>query len=414
MVYMITTDKLTNERGSVAIMAGAAMVALLLSLAIVVDMGLLYQERRQLQTSTDAAALAAAMDIAEGKDPGEASARAIEYVSANANVMPSQVEVDYPGSDRVRVTAKTERNIFFAGLMGRNTAPVLAKSTAAMGAAHGVSKLVPFIVPLQKISEFTGGGNIGTFEIGEDRPLEPFSKIQSVSGDTINYTITYNNTGSKTEDVFIRDPIPDGTVYINDSADAGGTYNPSAKEVTWSFTGVAPGDYRIMRFSVKVTSGSTGSIENTAYLTSSSSGKTTTAKSSASAQKGYFWLCNFDGGSGGVPDYDKWIRNGFPEYVFAGSIANGVGVKASLKDALSWRKGFDASVVVPVYSYTEGGGSPGKYHVIGFAEFVITDFNFSGKPKTISGYFTDGTVASGVPGPTPEGYFGVDTVWLVN
>lgn len=411
---MKAISRLGDEKGAVAIVVGAALSALLLSLAVVVDTGLLYQERRQLQTSTDAAALAAAMDISEGKGSSEAVSRAIEYVSVNANVPPSQVEVDFPAANRARVVARTERNIFFAGIMGKDTAGVVAKSTAALGAANGVSKLVPFIVPLQKIPDFTGKTNTGTFSIGEDRPLDAFSKIHKTDGDTIEYTITYNNTGNKTEDIVMRDPIPDGTVYINGSATSGGVYSPSTKEVTWSFSGVASGDYRMVHFSVKVTSGSTSSITNTAYLTTSSNNKTLSATTGGSAQKGYFWLCNFDSGSGGIPDYDKWIRNGFPEYVYAGSIANGVGVKASLKDALNWRKGFDASVIVPVYSYTEGGGSPGKYHVIGFAEFVITDFNFSGNPKTITGYFTSGTVVSGVPGPAPDGYFGVDVVWLVD
>jgi len=411
---MKALNKLKDESGVVTIVVTAAIVAFLLSLAVVVDMGLLYQERRQLQTSTDAAALAAAMDIAEGEGVDIAISRAVQYVADNANVAPSQVSVDFPSADRLRVTARTERSIFFSGIMGQKTSPVNSSSTAAMGAANGVSKLVPFIVPVQRIPDHTGEGNDGTFELGEDRPIEAFSKVESISGDNIHYTITYNNTGNKTESITVKDPIPDGAVYINGSATDGGSYDPSTKEVTWGFSGIEPGDYRTMSFSVKATSGSPGSITNTAYVTTSSNGKTTSASSGGGAQKGYFWLCDFDAGSGGVPDYDKWIRKGFPGYVYAGSIANGTGVKASLKDALSWRKGFDSSVIVPVYSYTEGGGSPGKYHVIGFAEFVITSFDFSGKPKTITGYFTDGTVVDGVPGPAPDGYFGIDTVWLVD
>lgn len=410
---MNAIDRCKDEKGVVTIMVTAALTALLLSVAIVIDMGFLYQERRQLQTSTDAAALAAAADIAEGVDITTAVNRAIEYVSTNANVPPSLVNVDFPKENQVRVIARTERNIFFSGIVGQETAQVATRSTATLGSANGVSKLVPFIVPLQKIPDYTGESNTGTFELGEDRPVEAFSKTQSISGDTITYTITYNNTGVKVEGITVRDPLPDGTVYVGGSATAGGDYNPSTKEVTWSFTGISPGDYRVMKFSVKVTSASISSVKNTAYVTTSSNGKTTAASTGGDAQKGYFWLCDFDAGSGGIPDYDSWIRNGFPEYVYAGDIANGVGVKASLKYALSWRKGFDPNIVVPVYSYTEGGGSTGRYHVVGFAEFVVTSFNFSGQPKTISGYFTTGTVTDGVPGPAPAGYFGVDTVWLV-
>ena len=410
---MSTGKLLRNERGAVTVVVTAALIALLLSVAVVADIGLLYQERRQLQTSTDAAALAAAIDIAEGRGVLNAKAEAIRYVSANANVAPRLVDVVFPTADRVRVVAQTERRIFFSGLVGRDVAQVKAESTAAMGSASGVAKLVPFIVPLQKVQDYTGASRAGSFELGEDRPLEEFSKIQTISGENISYTITYNNTGNKSESVSVRDPLPDGVVYVNGSADSGGVYNASEKEVTWSLTNVAPGDYRVMRFAVRATSGSVGSIKNTAYLTTLGNNKTIAADTGNSAQRGYFWLCDFDGGGSGVPQYDEWIRKGFPDYVYAGSIANGTGMKVSLKDAMEWRRQSDPSIVVPVYSYTEGGGSKGKYKVIGFAEFVITAFDFSGNPKTITGYFTDGTVVSGVQGAAPDAYFGVDTVWLI-
>ncbi|MCL6471890.1 MAG: DUF11 domain-containing protein [Firmicutes bacterium] len=406
--------KFKEERGVVVIVVAVALVALLLSVAVVTDIGILYQERRQLQTSTDAAALAAAMDIAEGRSADEARQKAIDYVSENTNVAASQIAVNFLEGNKVQVVAGTERGIFFGGLIGRKTSRVATRSTAAFGAAHGVAKLVPFIVPLQKISEYTGAENAGTFEIGEDRPIDVFSKEQSINGDIITYTITYNNTSNKPESATIYDYIPDGTVYVNGSATNGGLYDPSTKMVTWGFSNVSPGDYRIMRFSVKATSVYVGAVTNTAYLTTSSNNKTISASTGGnSAQKGYFWLCDFKGSGTGVPDYAEWIKNGFQDYVYAGDVANGVGVKDSLKDALSWRKNSNPKLLVPVYSYTEGGGSPGKYHVVGFAEFVITGFNFNGQPKTISGYFTDGTVAEGAPGPIPSGYFGIDTVWLV-
>ncbi|MHB8841736.1 MAG: pilus assembly protein TadG-related protein [Candidatus Aquicultor sp.] len=409
---MKAIERLREERGVVMIVIAAALTALVLSVAVVVDIGLLYQERRQLQTSTDSAALAAAMDLAEGKSVSEATSRAIEYVSSNANVSPSQITVDFPESARVRVAASTQRTIFFASIVNKSTARVKAQSTAALGAANGVANLAPFIVPLQKVADYTGEASAGTFDIGEDRPLDPFSIIQSASGDIITYTITYNNKGNKPENITVCDGIPSGTVYDGGSVTNGGSYDPSSKQITWSFSGIQPGDYRLMRFSVMATSGSVGSITNTAYLTTDN-GKTQSASTGGSAQRGYFWLCDFNDGNSGVPQFDAWIRDGYPEYVYAGDVANGTGMKDSLKAALEWRKGTKPKIIVPVYSYTEGGGSPGKYHVVGFAEFVMTGMDFSGNPKTVSGYFTDGTVVKGVPGPSPEAYYGIDTIWLV-
>lgn len=410
---MEATRRLREEQGVVSIVVAAALTALMLSLAVVVDIGLLYQERRQLQTSTDAAALAAAMDLAEGKSITEVRAKAAEYISSNANVTPSQVAIDFPDTKRVRVAATTQRSMFFAGLMHKSAANVSAQSTAALGAANGVANLAPFIVPLQKVADYTGASNAGTFEIGADRPLGTFSILQTISGDVINYTITYNNNGNKTESITVTDNIPSGADYAGGSATNGGSYSSSSNQVAWSFDGVQPGDYRLMRFSVKVTSGSVNSITNTAYLTTSGNGKTTSATTGGGAQQGYFWLCDFSGGSNGVPEFDAQIRNGYPKYVYAGDIANGTGMKDSLKDALLWRESSNPKIVLPVYSYTDGGGSPGQYHVVGFAQFMITGMDFSGNPKTISGYFTDGTVVKGVPGPSPDAYFGVDTIWLV-
>ncbi|MHB0977402.1 MAG: DUF11 domain-containing protein [Candidatus Aquicultorales bacterium] len=402
-----------DEKGAVTVIVTFALVALVLSLAIVIDVGLLFQERRQLQTATDAAALAAAMDVSEGMGTDQAVAKAKSYVAENANVPPTEVTVSFPQGDRVKVVARTTRGLYFAGIVTKGSAPVRSQSTAALGSAQAVANLAPFIVPLQRVPYMIGEENMAAFELGEDRPLEEFSKIKTVAGDSIDFTITYNNTGPKVVTAEIRDPIPDGTVYVGGSASEGGSYSPSAKEVTWTFPSVPPGEYRIARFTVKATSISPSSVSNTAYL-NTGGGRTISATADAGPQKGYFWLTDFNEGSGGIPQYDAWIRKGYPGYVYAGDIANGTGMKVSLKDALAWRKDFDPRITVPLYSYTEGGGRPGKYHVVGFAQFVVVDFNLTSQPKTITGYFTDGAVVKGIYGGPPEGYFGIDTIWLVD
>ncbi len=405
--------KLEKEKGAVAAVAVVAMATFILILAVVIDIGLLYHERRQLQTATDAAALAAAVDLSEGRGEDQARKTALEFVLDNANSKPSAVSVDFPDAKRVRVSAFVERSIFLAGVIGKKTLLVTAKSTAAWGAASAVANLVPFIVPLQAVVDHTGEANVGTFEIGADRPLEPFSKVQTVNGNAITYTITFNNTSAKAESVSVWDYIPSGTEYLNGSATPAAEFDGATKRIAWEFSNVQPGDYRMMRFSVTSLSGSTASIENTAYLSFESSGKTISASTGKSPQRAFFWLVDFDDGRGGVPDYDRWIRTGYPNYVSVGSLANGEGAKSSLEDALIWRKTSNPRMLVPVYSYTERGGSQGRYRVVGFAEFVLVDHDFRGNPKTITGYFTSGTVAKGAPGQEPEGYFGVDTVWLV-
>jgi Flp pilus assembly protein TadG len=128
-------------------------------------------------------------------------------------------------------------------------------------------------------------------------------------------------------------------------------------------------------------------------------------------QKGFFWLTDFNSQSGGTPDFADWIVNGYPGEVAVGSLANGEGVRSALKSALEQRLSRDRTLILPVYDYTENSGSNGIYHVIGFVEFYLQDFKLNGQPKTISGYFTNGTVTPGASGAEALD-LGVKTVWL--
>ncbi|MEW6189908.1 MAG: Tad domain-containing protein [Actinomycetota bacterium] len=433
-----------NEKGAITILVASALAMLITVAALVVDLGLLYQERRQLQTAVDAAALAAAIDLAEGRDAEQAEVSAERYIIENTNVSPEQITIDYPGANRVRVICTTSRNLLLAKVFGVKDAPVKATATAAYDVASSVSNLVPIIVPLQSVTTHIGQENEAQFELGEDRPVESFSKTATVDKNTIKYTISYINTTNKSVDITIEDPIPKGATYVKGGvccgcgcsccssctcSQCGGCdcecgccdrckcrccYHKGTNTIAWKFRDIPSGERRTVSFMV-TTSSSSAVMNNTAYLTTSASSETETASTSGSAQKGYFWLCDFDTGGGGTPDFDDWIRHGYPEEVSIGFVANGEGVRAALKDALSWRKEHDPSVVLPLYDYTKGGGSPGKYHIVGFAEFVITNFDLKGNPKTINGYFTNGTVTTGAGGEEKPPYdFGIFAVWLVD
>ena len=281
--------------------------------------------------------------------------------------------------------------------------------------ADRVSHLAPIIVPLQFIPGHIGPGNQGSFELGQDRPAEPFNKTSALVGTDILYTISFSNTAQTAVDAVIWDPLPDGVSYVQGSATEGGVYDAGRKEVRWSFSAVEAGGNRTVGFYVHPNSGkNNGNLRNTAYLSRSDSTRTESASDggSSTSQRGFFWLSDFDAGSGGVPDYEDWIIGGYPKEVGVGSVANGEGVKASLRSALQSRVASDPTLVLPIYDYTEGGGSPGTYHVVGFAEFRVTAFDLEGYPKTVTGYFTNGTVTSGAGGNTPVPDFGVQAIWL--
>ncbi|RJQ52321.1 MAG: DUF11 domain-containing protein [Actinobacteria bacterium] len=399
-----------DETGAVAIVVVAMTVALIGMLSIVADVGLLYQQRRQLQTAVDSAALAGAMEIAEGRGTASANDAAASYVTDNAGVPAASSTISFPSGTSVRVGALATREVFFARLFGREESRVRATATAQFGPATAVRNCVPVIVPEQFVSSHTGEANAGTFTFGDDRPLDPFNKSVSVSGSTATFRIGFINTYGRTVDVSFRDPLAANLAYVDGSATGGGVYDPSDRTIRWASNGLGDGEETVLTFSAATSDGRT---DNTVYADVSGESKTLSASTSgASAQRGYFWLCDFDRGSSGVPPYDQWIRQGYPEEVSIGSVANGTGMKTALKDAVEARMLSHPKVILPLFDYTEGGGSKGEYHIVGFAEFVITGYSFSGNPKSMTGYFTTGTVAAGSSQGTPPAQHGVTVLWL--
>lgn len=87
----LTRDDARDERGAVAVMVALLLIALLGMAAYVVDVGAIYQERRELQNGADAAALAVAADCARG-NCGAYGVTAKTFADANADDDTSQVD----------------------------------------------------------------------------------------------------------------------------------------------------------------------------------------------------------------------------------------------------------------------------------------------------------------------------------
>lgn len=131
------------------------------------------------------------------------------------------------------------------------------------------------------------------------------------------------------------------------------------------------------------------------------------------AQGGMFWLVNLSNESGvGEDTYGDWIEHGYPGVVSVGDIMAGTGMKAGLKSDLKERMEEHPRVIVPLYDFAEASGGNKTYHVVGFAEFVITAVNFTGSDKSISGYFTTGTLVDGETGGSPPLDYGIEAVRL--
>jgi len=76
----------------------------------------------------------------------------------------------------------------------------------------------------------------------------------------------------------------------------------------------------------------------------------------------------------------------------------GPGVKSSSGVRNALNQWIGEHVTIPLYDEITGNGANARYHICGFAEFVLTAYNFHGHNKWVEGYFiqtleTGGTVS---------------------
>lgn len=135
-------EKETNQRdGQTLVQVAAMMVLLLIVLALAIDVGNIYQHRRQMQNAADAGALAGAREICLGHTQAEAEQKAIEVAGLNSA---QDVEVTFMKEGWwVHVVASEESDMFFAGIIGMPTLDVGAGATSACGTVTAACGFMP-------------------------------------------------------------------------------------------------------------------------------------------------------------------------------------------------------------------------------------------------------------------------------
>ena len=166
------------------VFVGIMMVVLLGMGALVIDVGQLYAERRELQNGADAAALAVAQDCAGGDCLDEA-ATAGTYADDNAHDGQAAVDevcgdgpgldacatppADVPASDWVKVTTATpdddKVDFVFAPILGHDAGTVDATAVAAWGAV-GRATTLPLTFSECEFIELGGNVDAGTLPSG--------------------------------------------------------------------------------------------------------------------------------------------------------------------------------------------------------------------------------------------------------
>lgn len=165
--------KLHYERGTAAIVLAVSVTVIFGAAAIVLDAGDIWQERRQLVGATDAAALAAAQDMALGYSG--CTTTADDYLESNS---PGAVITNCTtsssssgGSVEIEAAYVVEHNL--AKILGRSQTTVTSSSGARWGTPSAASGLRPFALCNQSdgfIAWQSSGHSLGnTFRITYDK-----------------------------------------------------------------------------------------------------------------------------------------------------------------------------------------------------------------------------------------------------
>lgn len=137
-----------GDEGAVALIVAILTVALLLVVALVVDAGGLYAQRRAAQSGADAAALAGVQALPA--DPGAARTIAAGYVGLNypkATGTEVSIKATYAANDTCEVhVTRVDAPLFFQNWVnGRSTSPVGATAIAVVSSPSGYGEGVfPF------------------------------------------------------------------------------------------------------------------------------------------------------------------------------------------------------------------------------------------------------------------------------
>jgi Flp pilus assembly protein TadG len=136
-----------RENGQALVLTVLFLAGLLGMAALVLDVGSWFREKRQLQLTADAAALAGAQ-VLPGS-PSGATSLAFQYAQTNGRpVTASDVSItsDLSSNDSITVQAKSTAPGFFSKLFGINSVNVGASATARAGFASQALYVAPMVV----------------------------------------------------------------------------------------------------------------------------------------------------------------------------------------------------------------------------------------------------------------------------
>jgi Putative Flp pilus-assembly TadE/G-like len=135
---------------------------------------------------------------------------------------------------------------------------------------------------------------------------------------------------------------------------------------------------------------------------------------------GSFGFINLTGDNGvGSDQLGEWISEGFDQYLAVNQdylVSTGNPFSSNnIKGALDVKVSEGDVLLFPVYDKLTGTGNNAKYHIVGFAAFVITSMDLAGNNEKFYGHFVSVTweaIQAESASEAPP-YFGVKSVSLI-
>ena len=139
-----------RQEGQAVLMTVLFLAGILGMAALVLDVGSWYREKRQLQATADAAALAGAQALPGS--PSNATTLALNYASANGGgVLAADISISsgFSTDDTITVQAKSTSPGFFSKVFGVNVVNVGASAAARAGLPAEAQYVAPMVVSYQ-------------------------------------------------------------------------------------------------------------------------------------------------------------------------------------------------------------------------------------------------------------------------
>jgi hypothetical protein len=166
----LTRHDSARDHGAVTIIVALLMVVLLGSVAIAVDVGVIYSERSQLQSGADAATIATAQKCArDASDPFCSTTSTLAGSLANQNALDGSsnvwsIELDKTARTVAITTSAKETgaadnsvSLFFADILGIPSAEVGAKASAAWGSPRAGRTAFPLAFSICQVKDKVDG-----------------------------------------------------------------------------------------------------------------------------------------------------------------------------------------------------------------------------------------------------------------